>query len=209
MVLAARDTVGLSRQVQAIQEAGRNALALPVDVTNEDSVKALLAEVQDRFGRPDAAVNNATGGGRPPAPLVEWTSADFDGAISVSLRGVFLCLKYEIELMLASGNGRATVNMSSTADEQGVAGLSGYVTSKFGVGGITRVAALDYAATVFGSTRSPRGPSSRTGSRRRAKRHRRRSPRRCHWAGSAPPRTLPPQPCGCAPNGPPLSRARS
>ncbi|MFC9351486.1 SDR family NAD(P)-dependent oxidoreductase [Arthrobacter sp. NPDC057013] len=146
VVATARDTDGLSRQVQAIHEAGGHAVALPVDVTSEDSVKTLLAEVQERFGRLDAAVNNAAGGGRPPAPLVEWTSADFDSAISVSLRGVFLCLKFEIELMLASGNGGAIVNMSSTAGEQGVAGLCGYVTSKFGVGGLTRVAALDYAA---------------------------------------------------------------
>jgi len=146
LVLAARDTAGLSRQVQAIHEAGGNALALQLDVTSEDSVRALLTEVKDRFGRLDAAVNNAAGGGRPPAPLVEWTSADFDSALSVSLRGVFLCLKYEIELMLANANGGAIVNMSSTAGEQGVAGLSGYVTSKFGVGGLTRVAALDYAA---------------------------------------------------------------
>ncbi|MEZ2391641.1 SDR family NAD(P)-dependent oxidoreductase [bacterium RCC_150] len=146
LVLAARDTAALSMQVDAIQSRGGKALALPVDVTDEDSVKALLAEVHDRFGRLDAAVNNAGGGGRAPAPLAEWASADFDSAIAVNLRGVFLCLKYEIGLMLEAGNGGAIVNMSSTAGEQGVAGLSGYVAGKFGVGGLTRVAALDYAS---------------------------------------------------------------
>ncbi|MBT2568665.1 SDR family oxidoreductase [Arthrobacter sp. ISL-85] len=146
VVLAARDGDGLARQAEAIRRSGGNALPLPVDVASEDSVGALLAEVQHRFGRLDAAVNNAAGGGRPPAPLVDWTSAEFDSAIAVSLRGVFLCLKYQIELMLAGGDGGAIVNMSSTAGEQGVAGLSGYVASKFGVGGLTRVAALDYAA---------------------------------------------------------------
>jgi len=146
VVLAARDGDALSRQVEAIRGSGGSAVAVPVDVTSEDSVRALLAEVQKRFGRLDAAVNNAAGGGRLPEPLAEWSSADFDSALAVSLRGVFLCLKYEIELMLAGATGGAIVNMSSTAGEQGVAGLSGYVASKFGVGGLTRVAALDYAA---------------------------------------------------------------
>ncbi|MHC6222278.1 SDR family NAD(P)-dependent oxidoreductase [Arthrobacter sp. MMS24-S77] len=146
VVLASRDSAGLSEQVAAIASAGGHAVAMPVDVGNEDSVKALLAQIRDRFGRLDAAVNNAAGGGRIPAPLAEWASGEFDSAVSVNLRGVFLCLKYEIELMLESGDGGAIVNMSSTAGEQGVAGMSGYVASKFGVGGLTRVAALDYAS---------------------------------------------------------------
>jgi NAD(P)-dependent dehydrogenase (short-subunit alcohol dehydrogenase family) len=146
VVLASRDSAGLSQRAAAITSSGGNATAMSVDVGNEDSVKALLVQIRDRFGRLDVAVNNAAGGGRIPAPLAEWASEEFDSAISVNLRGVFLCLKYEIELMLARGNGGAIVNMSSTAGEQGVSGMSGYVASKFGVGGLTRVAALDYAA---------------------------------------------------------------
>jgi NAD(P)-dependent dehydrogenase (short-subunit alcohol dehydrogenase family) len=120
-------------------------MAMPVDVSDEDSVKNLLAGINDRFGRLDAAVNNTAGGGRAPAPLGDWGSADFDSAIGVNLRGVFLCMKYEIKLMLQTGTAAAIVNMSSTAGEQGVAGLAGYAASKFGVAGLTRVAALDYA----------------------------------------------------------------
>jgi NAD(P)-dependent dehydrogenase (short-subunit alcohol dehydrogenase family) len=145
VVLAARDGNALAQRVQAITAAGGTALALPVDVVKEESVVSLLGEVRRRFGRLDAAVNNFAGGGRPPAPLVEWTSAEFDSALAVDLRGVFLALKYELELMLEGGAGGAIVNMSSTAGEQGVSGLSGYVAGKFGVGGLTRVAALDYA----------------------------------------------------------------
>src|SRR5207244_4038023 len=68
----------------------------------------------------------------------------FDSAIAVSLRGVFLSIKYEIPAMLAAGGG-AIVNMSSTAGLEGVGGLAGYVAAKHGVIGLTRVAALDYA----------------------------------------------------------------
>ena len=146
VVLAARDVDALALQVQTLTSSGGQATAMPVDVTEEDAVKTLLAVIKERFGRLDAAVNNAAGGGRTPAPLSDWASEDFDSAIAVNLRGVFLCMKYEIELMLATGTGTAIVNMSSTAGEQGVAGLSGYTASKFGVSGLTRVAALDYAA---------------------------------------------------------------
>lgn len=149
VVLAARDETQLSSRVGAITAAGGRAVAVAVDVTREGSVRELLAQVRSRFGRLDVAVNNAAGRGRPPAPLADWTINEFDSAVSVNLRGMFLCLKYELALMgdhapdAAPG---AIVNLSSTAGVQGVAGLSGYVASKFGVGGLTRVAALDYAA---------------------------------------------------------------
>jgi NAD(P)-dependent dehydrogenase (short-subunit alcohol dehydrogenase family) len=68
----------------------------------------------------------------------------FDSAIAISLRGVFLSMKYEIPPMLAGGGG-AIVNMSSTAGLEGVGGLAGYVSAKHGVIGLTRSAALDYA----------------------------------------------------------------
>ncbi|MCU1573746.1 MAG: putative oxidoreductase YxbG [Micrococcaceae bacterium] len=145
VVLASRDWAALSRQVQTITGTGGLAEAMQVDVTSERSVQDLLEGIRSRYGRLDAAVNNAGGSGRPPAPLVEWSSEQFDGAIAVNLRGTFLCLKYEIALMKETSARSAIVNMSSTAGEQGVGGLSGYVAGKFGVGGLTRVAALDYA----------------------------------------------------------------
>jgi NAD(P)-dependent dehydrogenase (short-subunit alcohol dehydrogenase family) len=69
----------------------------------------------------------------------------FDSAIAVSLRGVFLCLRAEILAMPKSGGG-AIVNISSTAGLQGVGGLGAYVAAKHGLEGLTKVAALDYAA---------------------------------------------------------------
>ncbi|RAN69392.1 short-chain dehydrogenase [Bacillus sp. SRB_336] len=146
VVLAARDRQPLARVVAGIEAAGGQALALTVDVLEEESIHALLGEVANRCGRLDAAVNNFSGGGRPPAPLADWEAADFDSTVATNLRGVFLCLKYQLKLMQKNPDGGAIVNMSSTAGEQGVSGLAGYVASKFGVGGLTRVAALDYAA---------------------------------------------------------------
>ena len=146
VVLAARDEAALAAQVIDIRAHGGVAVALVADVTSEQSVRGLLAEVRRRVGRLDIAVNNAASGGHLPTPLGDWTNAEFDSSIDSTLRGTFLSLKYELELMLEHEGGGAIVNLSSTAGEQGVAGLAGYVASKFGIGGLTRVAALDYAA---------------------------------------------------------------
>jgi NAD(P)-dependent dehydrogenase (short-subunit alcohol dehydrogenase family) len=146
VILAARNQPNLRARIEEIRKQGGSATAIPVDVTEEESIRTLIAEIEDRFKTLDVAVNNAAGGGRSPAPLAEWTSDEFDSSVAVDLRGVFLCLKYEIQLFRKTGTHGAIVNMSSTAGEQGVAGLAGYVASKFGVGGLTRVAALDYAA---------------------------------------------------------------
>lgn len=83
VVLASRDGARLSQQLAAITSGGGNAVAMTVDVGDEDSVKALMARIRDRFGRLDVAVNNAAGGGRTPAPLAEWASTEFDSAISI------------------------------------------------------------------------------------------------------------------------------
>ncbi|WP_331770346.1 SDR family oxidoreductase (plasmid) [Embleya sp. NBC_00888] len=144
VVLAARDTDALNTLAAEIDADGGRALAVPTDVTDPAAVERLVAVAVDRFGRLDAAVNNAAGGGHPPTPLADVDVAAFDSALTVSLRGVFLAMKYEIPAMLGSGGG-AIVNMSSTAGLQAVGGLAGYVSAKFGLIGLTRTAALDYA----------------------------------------------------------------
>lgn len=145
VVLAARDAAALALEAEAIAAAGGAALAVPTDVTSEASVDALFERIAAECGRLDGAVNNAGGGGRPPAELAAWTAAEFDSSVAVNLRGAFLCLRRQLPLMAAGGGG-AVVNVSSTAGEQAVAGLAGYVAAKHGLGGLTRVAALDYAA---------------------------------------------------------------
>ena len=144
VALAARDAQALESVANAIQEAGGQALAVPTDVSDPAAVARLVAQTLDAYGRLDAAFNNAAGGGRPPTPLAEIPVEDYDSALAINLRGVFLAMKYEIPALLQSGGG-AIVNMSSTAGLSGVRGMSAYVASKHGVIGLTKTAALDYA----------------------------------------------------------------
>jgi NAD(P)-dependent dehydrogenase (short-subunit alcohol dehydrogenase family) len=145
VALAARDGDALERLADEIAAAGGRALAVPTDVAEPAAVEALVTRTVAEFGRLDIAFNNAAGGGHPPTPLTDVAVEDFDSALAVSLRGTFLSMKYEIPAMLDGGGG-AIVNMSSTAGLEAVGGLAAYVSSKHGIVGLTKVAALEYAA---------------------------------------------------------------
>lgn len=134
---------GAAETVAEIQAAGGEARFVPTDVSDATSVEALVKAAVESHGRIDAAFNNA--GVLPPtAELAEMSEADFDRVIAVDLRGVFLCLKYEIRAMLQTGGG-AIVNTASVAGVIADPGMSPYVAAKHGVIGLTRAAALDYA----------------------------------------------------------------
>jgi NAD(P)-dependent dehydrogenase (short-subunit alcohol dehydrogenase family) len=145
VALVARDADGLAWVADGLGAADGDALAIPADVSDPAAVAAMVDRVVAEFGRLDFACNNAAGGGHPPTPLAEVPVEAFDSGIAVSLRGVFLSMRAEIPAMLRSGGG-AIVNMSSTAGLQAVGGLASYVAAKHGVEGLTKVAALDYAA---------------------------------------------------------------
>src|SRR5213075_2274562 len=97
------------------------------------------------FGRLDCAFNNAGIEPREPAPIADYDLEEWDRIIDIDLRGVFLCMKHEIPLMLKQGGG-AIVNTSSGAGVIGIKGSPAYTAAKHGVIGLTRAAALDYAA---------------------------------------------------------------
>jgi NAD(P)-dependent dehydrogenase (short-subunit alcohol dehydrogenase family) len=145
VALAARDADGLERLADQIVAAGGRALAVRTDVAEPAAVEELVARTVAEFGGLDIAFNNAAGGGHPPTPLTDVAVEDFDTALAINLRGTFLCMKYEIAAMLDSGGG-AIVNMASTAGLEAVGGLAAYVSSKHGIVGLTKVAALEYAA---------------------------------------------------------------
>ncbi|MCX7278347.1 MAG: SDR family oxidoreductase [Burkholderiales bacterium] len=126
-----------------ITQEGGEALFVKTDVSQASSVEALVQATVSAYGRLDIAFNNA---GLLPhtADLADMKLEDFDRTIAVDLRGVFLCLKYEISQMLKDGGG-AIVNTASVAGLVADAGMSPYVAAKHGVVGLTKAAALDYA----------------------------------------------------------------
>ena len=126
-----------------IEESGGRALAVGCDVTRTEDVKAALGKTVDAFGRLDVAFNNA-GVENEVKPMAEVTEEEWDRILAVNLRGVFLCMKYEVPLMLEQGG--AIVNTSSGAGVKGFPGGAAYVAAKHGVVGLSKSAALDYAA---------------------------------------------------------------
>jgi len=128
-----------------IEELGGRALAVGCDVTRTEDIKAVLDKTVDAFGRLDVAFNNA-GVENEVKPMADVTEEEWDRILAVNLRGVFLCMKYEVPLMLEQGGG-AIVNASSGAGVKGFAGGAAYVAAKHGVVGLTKSAALDYAAS--------------------------------------------------------------
>jgi NAD(P)-dependent dehydrogenase (short-subunit alcohol dehydrogenase family) len=113
------------------------------DVSNEAEVQALVEKAIATYGRLDCAFNNA-GIDPPLKPLHEQSIEDFDKLMSINVRGLFLCMKYEIQQMLNQGSG-VIVNTSSIGGLIGFSRVSPYIASKHAVMGLTKSAALDYA----------------------------------------------------------------
>jgi NAD(P)-dependent dehydrogenase (short-subunit alcohol dehydrogenase family) len=130
----------------AIEREGGQALFVEADVSQRADVARLLEATLAAFGRLDVAFNNAGIEGTL-ASTADCTEENFDRTLGVNLKGTWLCMREEIAQMLRQGEGGAIVNMSSVAGLVGFANLPAYVASKHGVIGLTRAAALEYAAT--------------------------------------------------------------
>src|SRR5437868_1917826 len=136
---------GNRETARLVEEQGGRALAVRCDVTKAEEVKAALAKTVETFGRLDFAFNNAGLEPKKPAPTADYDEEEWNRIIDIDLRGVFLCMQHEIPLILRSGGG-AIVNTSSGAGVIGIKGSPAYTAAKHGVIGLTRAAALDYAA---------------------------------------------------------------
>jgi NAD(P)-dependent dehydrogenase (short-subunit alcohol dehydrogenase family) len=135
---------GAEETVEMIKAAGGEAIFVKADVTQAIEVEALINKTVEIYGRLDYAHNNAGIDGEP-APLADCTIESWDRTIGINLRGVFLCRKYEIPQMVKQGSG-AIVNTASIAGLIGTANMPAYNAAKHGVVGLTRTAALEYAA---------------------------------------------------------------
>jgi NAD(P)-dependent dehydrogenase (short-subunit alcohol dehydrogenase family) len=127
-----------------IEDQGARVLAVRCDVTSGHDVKMALDHAVSAFGRLDIAFNNA-GVEQPVGPAAEVSEEEWDRIVDINLRGVFLCMKNQIPLMLEQGGG-AIVNTSSGAGVTAVKGQAAYTAAKHGVVGLTKAAALDYAS---------------------------------------------------------------
>src|SRR6266481_2754023 len=134
---------GGERTAKEITAAGGEAIFIHTDVSVGRQVEAMVNKIVQTWGRLDCAHNNAGIEGRM-ANTAECTEENFDRTIAINLKGVWLCMKYEIPQMLKQGGG-AIVNTASVAGLIGIEGSAAYNASKHGVIGLTRAAALDYA----------------------------------------------------------------
>ena len=141
------NVTGGEETVRAIQEAGGEASFVRADVSQAAEVEAMVARAVALYGRLDCGFNNASDNAAHLGALVpthEYPEENWDRIIDVNLKGVWLCMKFEIRQMLEQGGG-AIVNTSSALGLVGTRDMPAYVASKHGIVGLTRAAALEYA----------------------------------------------------------------
>jgi NAD(P)-dependent dehydrogenase (short-subunit alcohol dehydrogenase family) len=143
VIVADRETASIEATADQLRSAGHQALAVTCDVTDRGQVNAMVDQAVRTYGRLDAAFNNA-GINCDAAPMHETTDDEFDNVLNINLIGVWNCMKVELRQMVAQRSG-AIVNCSSIGGMRGSKGRAAYSASKFGVIGLTRAAALDYA----------------------------------------------------------------
>jgi len=143
VVVADVVVAGGAETVARIQQAGGKAIFVKTDVSQATEVGALIATTIATYGRLDCAHNNAGIEG-VEALTADYPEADWDRVISINLKGVWLCMKYELPQMQWQGGG-AIVNTASIAGLVGAHRMSAYVASKHAVAGLTKTAALEYA----------------------------------------------------------------
>jgi meso-butanediol dehydrogenase/(S,S)-butanediol dehydrogenase/diacetyl reductase len=128
--------------VDEIRAAGGEATAIECNVLDEAAVEALVRRTVETYGALDIMVNNA-GIGYLMKPIVETPVGDWDAVLGVNLRGVFLGIKHAARQMIAQGRGGRIINIGSQASKSGFPFAGAYVSSKHGVVGLTRTAAIE------------------------------------------------------------------
>jgi NAD(P)-dependent dehydrogenase (short-subunit alcohol dehydrogenase family) len=145
VIVAGRTAATLEQTVKLIAHAGGNAKYVIADVHDEAAVRHAVEVAAGGAGRLNVAVNSAgVDGGNDSLSLIDYPVETLELMLATNVRGMFLSMKYELEIMSRQGSG-SIVNISSGASLTGVPGYSGYVASKHAEIGLTKSAALDYA----------------------------------------------------------------
>ena len=142
VVLADFREDAVNAEVQKLLAAGHKVIAVRCDVSDDSQVAAMVDRAVSEFGLLDAAFNNAGVMARI-APTADSTREEWDRVIGINLRGVWNCMKYELQQMERQGSG-AIVNNASVGALTGNPGIGSYIASKHGVVGLTRTSALEY-----------------------------------------------------------------
>jgi NAD(P)-dependent dehydrogenase (short-subunit alcohol dehydrogenase family) len=143
VVVAGRHEGAGQELATALRALGTEAEFMRVDVRHEDDVRDLVDRTFARFGRLDAAVNNAGTEGQP-GPVTEQTAESYAATFDTNVLGTLLSMKHELRVMQAQRSG-SIVNISSTYGHEGAGGASVYAASKHAVEGMTKSAALEAA----------------------------------------------------------------
>jgi len=143
VVSGRREAEGKALEAE-LRGLGTEAAFIAADVRHEDDIRDLVDQTMARFGRIDAAVNNAGTEGKP-GPVTEQTPESYAAMFETNVLGTLLSLKHELRVMQPQGSG-SIVNISSTMGERGAANLALYTASKHAVEGLTKSAALEAAA---------------------------------------------------------------
>jgi NAD(P)-dependent dehydrogenase (short-subunit alcohol dehydrogenase family) len=143
VVCAARRRAEGESVAEAIRRRGGNAAFVPCDVAEEPQVESLVRQTLDRFGRIDVLVNNA--GVNFVKPFEQLTSDDWDRVLRVDLRGTFLCIRACISTFLHQGSG-SVINVGTVHTLACLPGAAPYDAAKWGMVGLTKALAVEYAA---------------------------------------------------------------
>ncbi len=138
------DVIDMKEQVEELTSQGLSAESYICDVSDNNAVQKMVEHIINTYGRLDCAFNNA-GVQTPQRPMAEITYDEFDKTVAVDLKGVWNCMKFEIEQMLKQGGG-SIVNTSSQGGITGFPGQAAYIACKHAVIGLTRTASIDYAS---------------------------------------------------------------
>jgi NAD(P)-dependent dehydrogenase (short-subunit alcohol dehydrogenase family) len=145
VVVAARRVAESEQVVRQIRDEGGEAVFIPTDVANHDSIRAMVERAIETFGRLDCAFNNAGIAGDVFRPTADHSEENWDNVMNVNLKGVWLCMKYQIPEMLKHGHGAIVNNSSVYGLKPSTVGHVPYAVSKHGVVALSKTAANEYA----------------------------------------------------------------